>query len=234
MNPLVLKTSGPLVATLATLLCTPALTSAATLIDHVPYAITSPGVYEIQSNLSTSEDVAIRVFSADVLINLNGFTLAHAGAGPSAQGILIFNPNVTVRNGTVSGWFDGVLVGGAQCTIQDLKVLGSVQYGVWVNSGNDCAVVDCFIIGTGKSGDFIGIFINTTDDLLKNNHISGCHVAIHSNGGGSAYIQNYLANSHIGLSMQSGSDYFQGNVATNCTNPFTGLGHAIGTENGGD
>src|SRR5215472_16766186 len=52
---------APLVTALATVLFAPSLTiaeqkltqtRAATVIDHVPYTITAPGVYELQSDLS--------------------------------------------------------------------------------------------------------------------------------------------------------------------------------------
>jgi hypothetical protein len=75
MTPPILKSSGHL-AVLATVLFMPALTRAATVIGSLPYTITAPGVYELKSNLTANGTVGITVQAANVVINLNGFTLA--------------------------------------------------------------------------------------------------------------------------------------------------------------
>jgi hypothetical protein len=76
MNPPLLKSNVHLMAVLATLLSMPALTRAVTVIDSVPYTITAPGAYELKSDLTANGTVGITVQAANVVINLNGFTLA--------------------------------------------------------------------------------------------------------------------------------------------------------------
>jgi nitrous oxidase accessory protein NosD len=117
-------------------------------------------------------------------------------------------------------------------------LLDNFSVGVQVNSGANNAVLNCFVIGSGRTGDdqTIGIYLTTTSGtLVKGNHVSAWKQGLASYlGNGNAIIQNYVANSNYGLQLsQSPTDYYQGNVVTNCTTAFLG-GHAIGTENGGD
>jgi parallel beta-helix repeat protein len=117
---------------------------------------------------------------------------------------------------------------------QDLKLLGNAASGVFLFSGNDNAVVNCFIIGPGNGlpGSF-GILVRSgSGDLVKDNQISETAGGIDSTSSGCAIIHNYVANSFRGLDLST-SDYYQGNVATGCHFPFTG-GNAIGAENGGN
>jgi nitrous oxidase accessory protein NosD len=92
----------------------------------------------------------------------------------------------------------------------------------------DCAVQDCFIIGTGteRVGTGVHLFDRASGVLVKGNQVSQFIVAITHNGGsGSAFTSNYIANSTYGLALSS-HDFHQGNVVTSCTVPFTG-GNAI-------
>lgn len=235
MNPSVLKTSGPLAATLATLLFMPAHTRAVTIIDHVPYTITAPGKYELQADLTYDGDIdAITVNAADVVIDLNGYTLRHRPP-KDVRGVMILAHNVTVQNGTISGFEYGVVMESSQDKAESLQLLEVLVTGVFADVGADDVILNCYIIGRGANTQSFGILIgsNASGSQVSNNQISECAVGVSSDSAtGSAFIHNYVANSSIGLSLGS-NDYYQGNVATNCTTAFTG-GHAIGTENGGD
>ncbi|HXM02942.1 MAG TPA: hypothetical protein VN939_10095, partial [Chthoniobacterales bacterium] len=132
MNPSVLKTSGPLVATLATLLWTSALAGAATVIDHIPYTITASGAYVLRSSFTANGTGAITVKAANVVINLNGFTLAQGQAGSQSDGIEVVADNVTVRNGTISGFDSGVIFRASQGEAQDLHLLRNTGAGVYL------------------------------------------------------------------------------------------------------
>ena len=229
------RTNGRLVATLATLLFAPVLGRAATVIDQVPYTITASGVYELQSNLTSNVAGvdAITVLAANVVINLNGYTLSTTKFNVDF-GIDVEAPNVTVRNGTVSSFQVEVKLGNSQGKAQDLNLRDTRGLVGLAVAGNDNAVVNCFIIGSGEAlpNDY-AIQVLSGNCLVKDNQISQCHFAIAVvSSVVSAFIQNYVANSRFGILM-TGSDYYQGNVATNCPTAFGG-GHAIGTENGGD
>jgi parallel beta-helix repeat protein len=239
-----LETTGPLLATLATLLFAPAVTGAATVIDHVPYTITASGKYELQADLiNRAEDqpFGITVKAANVIIDLNGFTLAHKSdiPVPSGIGIEVDSDNVGVRNGTISGFQWGVLLAGSRCKVQDLTLLGN-DIGVFVQADDNSplsnnAVVNCFIVGLGTTGVINnGIAtLNASGIMVQGNQVSDCSTAIVTTSShGNAIIHNYVANSGTGLDL-SDHDCYQGNVATNCTTPFKG-GHAVGGENGSD
>jgi hypothetical protein len=237
MNPSVVKTNAQLVATLATLLCMPALARAATVIDTVPYTITASGTYELKSNLTANNTVGITVQAANVVINLNGFTLAQSQPTSAKDGIDVSADNVTVRNGTISGFQSAVSLRGSVGKAEDLRLLGNVGIAILIESGSDNAVVNCVIIGLtdGKPGTFGIVVRSSSGDLLKGNQISEFAGGIDCTadvGSGCAILHNYVANAFKGIDL-SASDYYQGNVVTGCTNAFQG-GNAIGTENGGE
>lgn len=234
MKHTLLKKNRPLLATLATVLFMPALTHAATVIDHVPYTITASGEYILMSNFTANATKAISVQAANVVINLNGFTLAQGQAKSGSDGIEVLADNVTVRNGTISGFDSGVIFRfSSQGAVQDLRLLRNTGAGVYFIDASGATVANCFIFGT--ESDDTGIYINSGDGiLLQNNQISQCDFGVLSfSVKGCAIIHNYIANADSAWLELSDHDYYQGNVATNCKTAFHG-GHAVGTENGGE
>jgi hypothetical protein len=223
-----LKVSGPL----ATLLFAPAVTHAATVIDHVPYTITAPGEYVMQSDLTANGTDGITVHAANVTINLSGFTLTQGAAGGENSGVAVFTDNVTVRNGTITGFYEGVTLSSSNGKAQDLQLLGEIGGGVLVGVFDDNAVVNCLIVGAGKDSSFVGIIVESdSGTMVKESRISKCHDAILSTSRlGCAFLHNYVANSAKAFEL-SDADCYQGNVVTNCTTAFSG-GHAVGGENG--
>jgi nitrous oxidase accessory protein NosD len=206
-----------------------------TKIDKLPYTITAPGNYEVTKDLTVASDKnAISVNAPRgtyVVINLGGFSITARSAGGTGIGVSSSPGNTVVYNGTISGFQVGVELddGGKAC---DLQLLGNLN-GIFVGS-NDTVVQNCYIIGTGPANSGDGIFIENCADV----QVSGCHISqfgegINSFGGklGNAFLHNYIAGCTNGLELFT-NDYYQGNVVTNCTTPFTG-GNAIGTENGG-
>src|SRR5688572_6572476 len=100
-------------------------TTDCTVIRSLPETITRSGVYCLVRNLSTSmtSGTAITVAADDVVIDLNGHVLDGSGAGLGTQangilsddGLSVTAPsrrNITVRNGTVRGFWAGVVLGG--------------------------------------------------------------------------------------------------------------------------
>lgn len=87
-----------------------------TEITSVPYFISSPGIYCLKSSLSlaSASGTGIDIQADDVVLDLNGHVLDNsaAGAGTSSWGIYASNrKNVTIRNGTIRGFFVGMFVG---------------------------------------------------------------------------------------------------------------------------
>jgi hypothetical protein len=225
-----LNRNGRLMATLATVLFAPALTGAATVIDHVPYTITAPGVYELQGDLTANDTNGIDVKADHVLIDMKGYALTQSQTG-SSSGVTSASTDVTVRNGTIYGFGDGVSLFGAENSVIAVRFLhNNITADI---KGNDDAIKDCYVVGGGRT-DGIGIEIESGSGVqVKGNQVCDCRIAIVSTSvSGSGFIQNYVANSDKGLQLND-HDYYQGNVVTNCADGIEG-GHAIGTENGGD
>jgi len=49
------------------------------------------------------------VTATNVTIDLNGFSLTAAGINSTANGIISMGSGLTLRNGTIAGWFNGAL-----------------------------------------------------------------------------------------------------------------------------
>jgi hypothetical protein len=83
-----------------------------TPISYEEYYIGSPGSYYLTANLTganAGNPYGIWIASDNVTIDLNGFCLQ--GGSGSSSGIYIYgnHTNITVRNGTITGWGgDGV------------------------------------------------------------------------------------------------------------------------------
>ena len=88
-------------------------TTECTIITSLPYTISTQGIYCLKENLVTdiTSGSAITINSNNVVINLNGYRLGGLPAGPSTDAIGIYaneQENITIRNGTVRGFFIGI------------------------------------------------------------------------------------------------------------------------------
>jgi hypothetical protein len=87
-----------------------------TAINSVPATISQPGIYCLNKDIATtmSSGIAITIEASDVTLDLHGYRLGDegAGVGTTAIGILAFDfQNITIRNGTIKGFFEGVVLG---------------------------------------------------------------------------------------------------------------------------
>jgi hypothetical protein len=86
------------------------------MITAVPHTISAPGVYCLAQNLALTTNggyPAIGVASDSVVVDLKGFRLTGLSIGPGsyAYGIAALDQkNITVRNGTVRGFYIGVFL----------------------------------------------------------------------------------------------------------------------------
>ena len=96
-------------------------------IHSLPVTINSAGTYCLDRNLSMSATTgaAITVNANDVTVDLKGFKIDGSGAGAgtltlgvSANG----RRGLTVRNGRIRGFFQGIQVTGTGTTIEDLSL----------------------------------------------------------------------------------------------------------------
>jgi hypothetical protein len=188
--------------------------SVGTKITSLPYAINTPGYYYLTGNLSYSGGDAITVTCDNVTIDLMGFRLA----GPSNNnyvGVFINGGNnVEVRNGTLAGWYEGVLnTAGSRHRMINLRANGNT-YAFYLN-GDDHLVQGCTAI-QGSFGTGTGIILNSTGK------VSGCTVmnfgtyGIFINSGGTATGNVVLNCADTGIYAYSGTALISYNQVSGC------------------
>lgn len=109
-------------------------TTLCTNITSLPATISAPGSYCLKQDLATSmtSGFAITIDANSVVLDLNGFRLAGASAGPSttAIGIATFRDNVTVRNGSVRGFSTNIQFAGSNNVIENMKIDTARSFGI--------------------------------------------------------------------------------------------------------
>jgi hypothetical protein len=234
-----MKTYLPRFLLLASMSSLFAMSAYATVIEAVPFTIIKAGTYTLDGNLTysgTSE--AITVTASSVVIDLKGFTLTGTGPTNGQIAIYIQGPNnVTVQNGTITGFADGVdFQGGSQEVVQNLGVVNS-GLSVIMQGSSYSMIQNCSIVGTGLTGDFTtnsGIYLTSSLGIIvKNCQIANAAVGGFADSGpgtnGNMFIANQLTSCGEGLDLGEG-DQYQGNIQRLCGG-FKG-GIQVGLENG--
>jgi hypothetical protein len=156
-----------------TLACTP--------VSSVPTTLSTAGIYCLLGPLATgiTSGAAITIAADNVVLDLNGWRLAGetAGSGTKATGIYSTARNVTVQNGTVTGFYDGVDLRGAGARAEGLLLDRNTYYGMLV-AGRGALVRANRVTATGGSTvaanrAAIGIAVRGPGALIDDNFISG-------------------------------------------------------------
>jgi hypothetical protein len=207
----------------------PARANSVVTITSLPYRVNASGEYQLDKDLTAaSGDNGITIASGvnNVLINLNGHMMFGAG---SSTGVICSNStNVTIRNGVISGFSNGINFSGAEFFLNGLKVIVS-NTGVAL-TGENCDVDGCIIVSSNATNVEPGVAMDCAESQVSNCQISGFNAGVLESGSDNAMIHNFLTNCGTGLSLASG-DKYQGNVTARCGTPFSG-GTAVGGENG--
>jgi hypothetical protein len=211
-------------------------TTECTVITSVPTTISSPGVYCLKSNFSTNlaTGAAISIDANNVTLDLNGYKLGNLAAGTAtlASGIDTTRQNVTVRNGTIRGYYYGIVLnGGGGHLVEDVRLDGNTYYGLFV-AGTGNIVRRNQIVNTGGSTYFAnsgatGIFASGEDARILDNEVTGTtapgstagSVAVQAGGAGGVISGNRIS----GTAAQAGG-YARG--------IFWGSGNAVILDNG--
>ena len=151
-----------------------------TPIETVPLVITTQGIYCLKQDLATSitSGTAILVNTNNVTIDMNGFKLGGLGGGTSttAYGIATYNrQNVTVRNGTVRGFYNNVyLSGGLGHIVEDLRLDAARGNGLFL-AGINLIARNNFITNTGDGAgsSAAGIYVDSGYYLSITGNIIG-------------------------------------------------------------
>ena len=190
--------------------------------NDVPLIISVAGSYVLTENLHVSdpEVTAIRIVTDDVLIDLGGFSIQGPELGPVGAGSAIdavVRSNITVRNGTVRGFYDPasacIHLPGRNNKVENMDVQHCPQEAVFVGSSG--AVVDNHISDSASG-------INTDDGTLvaRNTvHSASNHCIMTSGGapsgpGGVTVVGNNCRNSGTGIRVIGSGNRVQDNVIT--------------------
>jgi len=120
------------------------------------FVITQPGSYYLTGNVTGEVGKhGILIGSDGVTIDLNGFTMtgvpgAFSGVGHSVQSYR----NVTVRNGTLTGWANGIAITGAGNRVEAVRASESVGVGIFLSTNG--VIESCTATDNGTNGISVG------------------------------------------------------------------------------
>ena len=221
-----MKTYLTKILALTSILSAFAVTAYGTTIESVPFTITTSGTYKLDGDLvlAGTNQTAITVNVSNVVIDLNGFAIT-TSQYPN-YGIVTSSTatNVTIQNGTLSGFFNSISLAGGQALVQALRLINDEEGIQAASSCTSSVIQNCFIAG----GAGIGVTVQGSSIVVKNNQILSEQYG-GTSGGNNSFVANYVGNCSYGLYM-TGSDKYQANVTNECTTPFTG-GIAVGDAN---
>lgn len=156
-----------------------------TAIAYAGSAINNSGSYYLTTNvIGFSGANGIGIYSDNVTLDLNGFTVQ--GVSGSYSGIYISgsHTNIIIRNGIVTGWgTDGVTynypTGAPQnVVLERLNVSANGHHGIAIANG--CVVSDCVI----QNNQNVGIAVFGNGSQVVGNTLSGNNAGNSSNSGG--------------------------------------------------
>ena len=160
-------------------------TTECTVISSLPYVISTQGIYCLKGNLATgmTSGNAIEINNNNVVIDLNGYKLGGQGAGKgtNAYGIYAYQKqNITLRNGTVRGFYKGIYLGdtGGYATsqahlVEDIRVDVNTYIGIEVRGRGNIIRKNQVVDTGGRSpaADAFGIVIYGPGNRVINNDV---------------------------------------------------------------
>ncbi len=214
-----------------------------------PIQINAPGSYYFTGNITGVVARDGIVINADnVTLDLNGFTLLNGGLGYDGivdDGQPVAWRNLTLRNGTISGWGYGVVSGAVSSTYEDLNVsnnthglvLGSssnVRRVVgWNHTGTELAIVQApnawgsIVEDSNFSFNTLGIQVDANNVRLHGNIVHSNTqggITVEASRGFNEIIDNSIIGNGLGVYMatDSNSNVVAGNtLGANTTGPLT-------------
>jgi hypothetical protein len=222
-------------------------------VDSLPFTISKPGIYCLTKNLSfksLSVD-AITITASSVLLDLDGYTIRNtAGSGTIASGIsagqTYGQTNITVRNGTLQGFFAGIrFLGGPPSgghLVEQLLVVDTYAYAIQMSGqGNIIRNNRILRIGgtttsPGVDIDAISVFSGSGAHVLDNDvtqivaEAPGSSSAIRIQGSTDALVvNNRITEADRGIFFDwSSSGKYRDNLTFDVGTPFSGGGTDAG------
>lgn len=129
-------------------------------IDHVPFAISTPGSYFLTQNVSGPANTfenGITISANDVTLDLNGFSVdgtAADGSQASGFGVVVsLSPahNIVIRNGVVRDWNYGIVADNTwDSRIEDIRASNNKWDGI--RGGRNTLIANCIASANGNDG----------------------------------------------------------------------------------
>ncbi len=140
-----------------------------TVIKAIPTTISLPGVYTLGANLTSASSTAhaITVNADNVVIDMAGYGIRGTGIG-EADGIFVNGTGVEIRNGSVTGFLNGILGNNGGVRIINVKVASIYSYPIYI-TGNGNRVKDCTVTG----GNYAGIVVQGYGSIITGNTVYG-------------------------------------------------------------
>ena len=231
-----------------------------------PLAITKPGTYYLTQNIVVSGATCngINVTANNVTVDLNGFTISTTASSTysaSVDNSGIYAPNVsnlTVRNGSINGFFYGVFIAASANSqgaiddsisyghlVEDLRLNHNTVVGVLLQGG-DSVVRRCQVISTGgttiqgQPSSYGMLFFGPNNRALDSDVSDVFGNAAGGAGYGIFFAQyatnsfarhNRVSNAFAGIEFGSGAT---GKYAQNLVGVYVSLYFSGGTDAGGN
>ena len=234
---------SPVPAQAETVNCTP--------VTALPALINVQGIHCFTGDLSTAitSGNAIDIQTNNVVLDLNGFKLGGLAAGPgtNANGIQASDrQNITIRNGTIRGFFIGILLTGSAASqghvVEDIRADQNTFAGIEVNGtgnivrnnqvvttgGSTCCAVDAY--GILVSGAEARVLNNDVTDTFKQGSGIARGITILGAASTGLVVNNRITVADRGIEYFDSTGKFSDNVTFDVTTPFTG-GTDIGNNN---
>jgi len=175
---------------------------------------------------STSGNV-IEIFSPNITIDLNGFMItcllpSCAGIGIAAS----MQQNITVMNGTVKGFTDGINISGSGARVENVRAIGNTANGIHL--GHDCSVNKCLTAANGDDGIRVAIGCLVSGNTVDSNGGDGISTTVGSN----VYGNIVHGNTGNGLSLATQSAYSQNVISQNGGTVTNGVNAGLNVCNG--
>jgi len=210
-------------------------TTNCTAITSIPYVISSPGVYCLTGNLSLGRinGRAIFIDADDVVLDLNGWTLEGTGGlATELVGIKAYQrKNLTIRNGTIRGFYIGILLydilpftTSQSHLIEDIRADRNTRSGIRVY-GSSSIVRRNQVLNTGGStvnDSVLAIYYGGSGGRILDNDVTGM-TASGSNGFANAIFP-----------ANGGEIVVEGNRIDSLISSGTGLGRGVRVTNADD
>jgi hypothetical protein len=120
-----------------------------TPISLIPYFITNSGSYYVTTNLSGASNTnGITISANHVSLDFCGFALQQGSGGSFGNGVYVAGTytNITIRNGTITGWTFGsgvdAVVGGPSANVAIERITASAN-SIGFNVADNSIVRDC-------------------------------------------------------------------------------------------